>query len=209
MADKGDTTPSPFVETKSILEQYSNTIEKVLEKNNHKTKDGYTYCYFWVVRFSDKKQISQYDEQGNEVMYKEVLDYQKKSPITKAWFIPFDTSKQAHGITLQKGQKLIIVRRRVQPWCTLMKGKHEKLLRTIKQIIYLLGYEEIIKGKVRKTVLHINELGDTIMNNDFNYNYVIKREVPVKDTKHVKSVKDLKAKLKDNGNMYSEYIVDG
>lgn len=207
MADKGDTTPSPFTQTESIVTQYSNTIEKVLEKETHKTEDGYTYKYFWVVEFKDNNQISQYDDNGNEVMYLEVLNYQKKSPITKAWFIPFDKTKQAHGITLTKDQKLVIKRRRVQPWCDLVKGT-KKLLRTIKQVIYLLGYEETINGKVRKTILHLNELGDTIMNNDFNYNYVIKREVNVTDTKKVKRLEDLKAKLSKDGKLYSEYIAN-
>jgi hypothetical protein len=208
MADKGDTTPSPFNETESIITQYSNTIEKVLEQNNHKTEDGYTYVYFWVVKFSDGKYISQYDENGNEVLYNEVLEYQKKNTVTNAWFIPLDTSMKAHGISLTSGQKLIIRRRRVQPWCDIVKGT-EKLLKSIKQVIYLLGYEETIRGEVRKTVLHINEVGESIMNNDFNYNFVIKREVPVKDFEHIKSLKDLKAKVTKDGKMYSEYVANG
>ena len=201
----GDNTiSSSFTETKSILEEYSNTIEKILAKGTERTRDGFIFKYFWVVEFEDNKRISQYDTKGNEVLYRKVLLKCKTTPITKAWLIPFDKTRNAHGVAIHSNQKLIIVRRRVEPWVTLRAGK-EKLLRSIKQIIYLIGYEETIKGKVIKTVLHINELGDTILNNDFNFNYVIKREVDVKDTKNIKSLKDLKAITKD-GNIYSHYI---
>jgi hypothetical protein len=207
MEEKGDTTPSPFTTTEEIRNEYSNTIEKVLEKKNNITKDRFVYKYFWVVEFKDNTKISQYDSNGEEVLYKEVLKKQKESPITKAWFIPFDNSKQAHGITLNEGQKLILVRRRVEPWCTLRGRKN--LLRTIRQVIYLIGYEETIKGEVKKTVLHINELGDTILNNNFNFNYIIEDDIQIDSTDNVIYLEDIKTRLSKDGKLYREFKTDG
>lgn len=105
--------------------------------------------YYWKCEYVNGQVINQWDEYGNEIPFKN-LDLKK---IKYFALIVKDRNKTPylhdHIVNLDRNKKLIYWRRIIG---TLGSGTENFNLMFI---IYKLGYEEKINGKVVKTIMHI------------------------------------------------------
>lgn len=144
-----------FVTDALIRDKYQSTIEKIR---------NYAHHYFWLAVLKDGRNIVQFKEDGTEVLFKEVMTELEKNNLAKFYWIPINQGKNSHGITIGEGERLIAIKRGY------IRYKFSYIEE--RRMVYLLGVQKTINGENVKTILFIDQDGNTEISNNFEYDFI-------------------------------------
>lgn len=114
--------------------------------------------YFWAAFLGDGNIVTQFDDEGNEVLFKEIYKEEMMENLESVYWIP-STGGVSHGIELKTNQKVIILRRN---HIRLEGGERTK------KTVFMLGFKEDEK----KELIFISGDGRTKITSDFEYNFL-------------------------------------
>lgn len=119
---------------------------------NPKIAKACPYQYYWLARFSDREEVAQYSINGEEVLYREVLDrLQAGKGLSFIAWIPTQKGKPTYVQYIDSSWQRPIVLRRHFVKVGVLDGE-KKAERTI----FLLGWQATINGRNYKSILFID-----------------------------------------------------
>lgn len=120
-------------------------------ESNPQVAKACPYPYYWVAHFSDGEEVTQYTADGQEVLYREVLNRLQsgKGLLFVAW-VPTQKGKPIYVQQIDSSWQRPVVLRRHFVTTGYIDGK-EKSHKTI----FLLGWQTTIASKNVKSILFI------------------------------------------------------
>lgn len=123
-----------------------------MKEYNPKIAKACPHPYYWVAHFTDGEEIAQYTADGQEVLYREVLNRLEsgKGLLFIAW-VPTQKGKPTYVQQIDSSWQRPIVLRRHFVTTGFIDGKEKG-----HRILFLLGWQATIAGKNYKSILFID-----------------------------------------------------